>query len=103
MTSAAFETAEPDPVACLDRLATSDLGRSDSAGHPAAGGDAPVRLGRGEGAVPHRDIGYTTFSCRVGLPDRHNPMVEQDNAPSTTDPAQSLEHAAGEGSVSGPV
>ncbi|MGW1916867.1 methyltransferase domain-containing protein [Streptomyces sp. NPDC002076] len=28
MTSSAFETAKPDPVSYLDRLATSDLGRS---------------------------------------------------------------------------
>ncbi|MFI1073954.1 hypothetical protein [Streptomyces puniciscabiei] len=28
MTSSAFETNRPDPVSCLDRLATSDLGRS---------------------------------------------------------------------------
>jgi ubiquinone/menaquinone biosynthesis C-methylase UbiE len=28
MTSSAFETVKPDSVTCLDRLATSDLGRS---------------------------------------------------------------------------
>ncbi|MEV0181989.1 TIM barrel protein [Streptomyces sp. NPDC050625] len=39
-------------------------------------------------------IDYTTFFSRVGHRNQHNPMVEQDNAPSTTNPAQSLEHAA---------
>ncbi|MGI5135716.1 sugar phosphate isomerase/epimerase family protein [Streptomyces sp. CA-106110] len=38
-------------------------------------------------------IDYTTFFSRVGHPNYHNPMVEQDNAPSSTNPAQSLEHA----------
>ncbi|KUN39990.1 Tat (twin-arginine translocation) pathway signal sequence [Streptomyces longwoodensis] len=40
------------------------------------------------------DIDYTTFFSRVGHPAHHHPMVEQDNAPSATDPAQSLRHAA---------
>lgn len=40
------------------------------------------------------DIDYRAFFSRVGHPDRHNPMVEQDNAPGTADPAQSLTHAA---------
>lgn len=39
-------------------------------------------------------IDYTTFFSRVGHRNYHNPMVEQDNAPSATNPAQSLEHAA---------
>ncbi|MEU5592630.1 sugar phosphate isomerase/epimerase family protein [Streptomyces sp. NPDC020298] len=39
-------------------------------------------------------IDYSTFFSRVGHRNYHNPMVEQDNAPSTTNPAQSLEHAA---------
>ncbi|WP_327433363.1 MULTISPECIES: sugar phosphate isomerase/epimerase family protein [unclassified Streptomyces] len=38
-------------------------------------------------------IDYTTFFTRVGARNYHNPMVEQDNAPSATDPAQSLKHA----------
>ncbi|MFC7257981.1 sugar phosphate isomerase/epimerase family protein [Streptomyces lutosisoli] len=38
-------------------------------------------------------IDYTTFFSRVGARNYHNPMVEQDNAPSATDPAQSLKHA----------
>ena len=38
-------------------------------------------------------IDYTTFFSRVGHRERHHPMVEQDNAPSTTDPARSLRHA----------
>ncbi|MDX2597923.1 MULTISPECIES: sugar phosphate isomerase/epimerase family protein [Streptomyces] len=39
-------------------------------------------------------IDYTTFFSRVGHRNYHNPMVEQDNAPSSTNPSQSLEHAA---------
>lgn len=39
-------------------------------------------------------IDYRTFFSRVGRRNYHNPMVEQDNAPSATNPAQSLEHAA---------
>ncbi|MEU1403207.1 sugar phosphate isomerase/epimerase family protein [Streptomyces sp. NPDC005728] len=39
-------------------------------------------------------IDYTTFFSRVGDRNYHNPMVEQDNAPSATDPGQSLENAA---------
>ncbi|MER5405556.1 sugar phosphate isomerase/epimerase family protein [Streptomyces sp. NPDC002769] len=38
-------------------------------------------------------IDYTTFFSRVGDRTYHNPMVEQDNAPSATDPGQSLQHA----------
>ncbi|MFJ3223552.1 sugar phosphate isomerase/epimerase family protein [Streptomyces sp. NPDC086783] len=38
-------------------------------------------------------IDYTTFFSRVGDRNYHNPMVEQDNAPSATDPGQSLRHA----------
>ncbi|MEV6834033.1 sugar phosphate isomerase/epimerase family protein [Streptomyces sp. NPDC051133] len=39
-------------------------------------------------------IDYRTFFSRVGHRNYHNPMVEQDNAPSATDPGQSLAHAA---------
>ncbi|MEV7129115.1 sugar phosphate isomerase/epimerase family protein [Streptomyces sp. NPDC093260] len=39
-------------------------------------------------------IDYSAFFSRVGHRNYHHPMVEQDNAPSTADPAQSLEHAA---------
>ncbi|MEV0090974.1 sugar phosphate isomerase/epimerase family protein [Streptomyces sp. NPDC050738] len=38
-------------------------------------------------------IDYTTFLSRVGEQNYRNPMVEQDNAPSGTDPGQSLKHA----------
>jgi sugar phosphate isomerase/epimerase len=38
-------------------------------------------------------IDYTTFFSRVGERNYHNPMVEQDNAPSSTDLAQSLTYA----------
>ncbi|MEU9285683.1 sugar phosphate isomerase/epimerase family protein [Streptomyces sp. NPDC048275] len=38
-------------------------------------------------------IDYTTFFSRVGDRNYHNPMVEQDNAPSSTDLGQSLKHA----------
>ncbi|MGY6021495.1 sugar phosphate isomerase/epimerase family protein [Streptomyces spinosirectus] len=51
--------------------------------------------GQGYDMVPFGTgvIDYTTFFSRVGHRNYHNPMVEQDNAPSATDPAQSLEHA----------
>ncbi|WP_225079698.1 MULTISPECIES: sugar phosphate isomerase/epimerase family protein [unclassified Streptomyces] len=51
--------------------------------------------GQGYDMVPFGTgvIDYTTFFSRVGSPNYHNPMVEQDNAPSSTDPGQSLEHA----------
>ncbi|MGW5098780.1 sugar phosphate isomerase/epimerase family protein [Streptomyces nodosus] len=51
--------------------------------------------GQGYDMVPFGTgvIDYTTFFSRVGDRNYHNPMVEQDNAPSTTDPAQSLTHA----------
>lgn len=38
-------------------------------------------------------IDYRTFFGRVGEKNYHNPMVEQDNAPSGTDPGQSLKLA----------
>ncbi|MGW5277273.1 sugar phosphate isomerase/epimerase family protein [Streptomyces sp. NPDC004044] len=38
-------------------------------------------------------IDYRTFFRRVGEANYRNPMVEQDNAPSSTDLAQSLNHA----------
>ena len=51
--------------------------------------------GQGYDMVPFGTgvIDYTTFFSRVGHPNYHNPMVEQDNAPSSTDLAQSMEHA----------
>ncbi|GHJ99427.1 xylose isomerase [Streptomyces sp. Y2F8-2] len=59
--------------------------------------DGVVNTGNGMGydMVPFGTgvIDYTTFFSRVGHRNYHNPMVEQDNAPSTTDPAQSLRHA----------
>ncbi|MGW4205916.1 sugar phosphate isomerase/epimerase family protein [Streptomyces sp. NPDC004726] len=39
------------------------------------------------------DIDYERFFTRVGEKNYHNPMVEQDNAPSGSVPGQSLEHA----------
>ncbi|MEV8565201.1 sugar phosphate isomerase/epimerase family protein [Streptomyces sp. NPDC051322] len=39
------------------------------------------------------DIDYATFFTRVGSRNYHNPMIEQDNAPSSTDPGQSLSDA----------
>ncbi|QDY79873.1 sugar phosphate isomerase/epimerase family protein [Streptomyces qinzhouensis] len=39
------------------------------------------------------DIDYRAFFTRVGNRNYHNPMVEQDNAPSGTSPAQSLDYA----------
>jgi len=39
------------------------------------------------------DIDYRTFFSRVGQRNYHNPMVEQDNAPSSTDAGQSLRFA----------
>jgi sugar phosphate isomerase/epimerase len=39
------------------------------------------------------DIDYTAFFSRVGHRNYHNPMVEQDNAPSATDAGQSLRYA----------
>lgn len=38
-------------------------------------------------------IDYERFFTRVGAMNYHNPMVEQDNAPSDTDLGQSLKHA----------
>ncbi|WP_445528013.1 sugar phosphate isomerase/epimerase family protein [Streptomyces cyslabdanicus] len=51
--------------------------------------------GQGYDMVPFGTgvIDYTTFFSRVGHPNYHHPMVEQDNAPSSTDLAQSMEHA----------
>lgn len=51
--------------------------------------------GQGYDMVPFGtgDIDYATFFSRVGHHHYHNPMVEQDNAPSAGDPAQSLEYA----------
>ncbi|MFG2949487.1 sugar phosphate isomerase/epimerase family protein [Streptomyces adustus] len=52
--------------------------------------------GQGYDMVPFGTgvIDYHTFFSRVGQRNYHNPMVEQDNAPSSTNPGQSLEHAA---------
>ncbi|GGL80262.1 hypothetical protein GCM10010129_24880 [Streptomyces fumigatiscleroticus] len=51
--------------------------------------------GQGYDMVPFGTgvIDYRTFFSRVGERNYHNPMVEQDNAPSSTDPGQSLNHA----------
>ncbi|MER7194149.1 sugar phosphate isomerase/epimerase family protein [Streptomyces flaveolus] len=51
--------------------------------------------GQGYDMVPFGTgvIDYRTFFTRVGHRNYHNPMVEQDNAPSSTDPGQSLRHA----------
>jgi sugar phosphate isomerase/epimerase len=38
-------------------------------------------------------IDYTTFFSRVGHRGYHNPMVEDDNAPSSTEPGRSLRYA----------
>ncbi|MFI1758379.1 sugar phosphate isomerase/epimerase family protein [Streptomyces sp. NPDC020571] len=38
-------------------------------------------------------IDYTTFFSRVGQRNYHNPMIEDDNSPSATDPSQSLREA----------
>lgn len=40
------------------------------------------------------DIDFTTFFQRIGTKGYRNPMWEQDNAPSGTTPAQSLQNAA---------
>ncbi|MFJ8228892.1 sugar phosphate isomerase/epimerase family protein [Streptomyces sp. NPDC094448] len=51
--------------------------------------------GNGYDMVPFGtgDIDYRTFFTRVGNMNHHNPMVEQDNAPSGTSPGQSLDYA----------
>ncbi|MET8414877.1 sugar phosphate isomerase/epimerase family protein [Streptomyces sp. NPDC005134] len=51
--------------------------------------------GQGYDMVPFGTgvIDYRTFFSRVGEANYRNPMVEQDNAPSSTDLAQSLKHA----------
>ncbi|MET7311495.1 MULTISPECIES: sugar phosphate isomerase/epimerase family protein [unclassified Streptomyces] len=51
--------------------------------------------GQGYDMVPFGTgvIDYRTFFSRVGQVNYRNPMVEQDNAPSSTDLAQSLKHA----------
>jgi sugar phosphate isomerase/epimerase len=59
----------------------------DGAVNPASGlGYDMVPFGTG-------DIDYTAFFSRVGHRNYHNPMVEQDNAPSATDAGQSLRYA----------
>ncbi|MEV6793558.1 sugar phosphate isomerase/epimerase family protein [Streptomyces sp. NPDC051320] len=59
--------------------------------------DGVVNTASGDGydMVPFGtgDIDYATFFTRVGSRNYHNPMVEQDNAPSSTDPGQSLTDA----------
>ncbi len=59
--------------------------------------DGTVNTTNGQGydmvAFGTGDIDYRTFFSRVGERNYHNPMVEQDNAPSATDPGQSLEYA----------
>ncbi|MYW62709.1 TIM barrel protein [Streptomyces sp. SID8379] len=51
--------------------------------------------GQGYDMVPFGEgvIDYTRFFGRVGAKNYHNPMVEQDNAPSDTDLGQSLKYA----------
>ncbi|WP_320776107.1 sugar phosphate isomerase/epimerase family protein [Streptomyces sp. CRN 30] len=51
--------------------------------------------GQGYDMVPFGTgvIDYRTFFSRVGERNYHNPMVEQDDAPSTTDLGQSLRYA----------
>jgi sugar phosphate isomerase/epimerase len=51
--------------------------------------------GMGYDMVPFGEgvIDYRTFFSRVGAKNYHNPMVEQDNAPSSTDLGQSLKYA----------
>ncbi|MYU48354.1 TIM barrel protein [Streptomyces sp. SID7803] len=58
-------------------------------------GVANTTSGDGYDMVPFGTgiIDYRTFFSRVGEARYRNPMVEQDNAPSATDPAQSLNHA----------
>ncbi|MFF1832709.1 sugar phosphate isomerase/epimerase family protein [Streptomyces sp. NPDC058231] len=59
--------------------------------------DGVVNTTSGEGydMVPFGTgvIDYRTFFSRVGEANYRNPMIEQDNAPSSTDLAQSLKHA----------
>lgn len=59
--------------------------------------DGVVNTSSGEGydMVPFGTgvIDYRTFFRRVGAKNYHNPMIEQDNAPSSSDPAQSLKQA----------
>ncbi|MEW1648271.1 sugar phosphate isomerase/epimerase family protein [Streptomyces sp. NPDC091219] len=54
-----------------------------------------TQSGQGYDMVPFGtgDIDYRRFFTRVGAKNYHNPMVEQDNAPSTSDPGQSLAFA----------
>ncbi|MER7722985.1 sugar phosphate isomerase/epimerase family protein [Streptomyces sp. NPDC096323] len=58
-------------------------------------GVANATSGQGYDMVPFGTgvIDYRTFFSRVGQAQYRNPMVEQDNAPSSADPAQSLNHA----------
>ncbi|MCP3822282.1 sugar phosphate isomerase/epimerase [Streptomyces sp. A3M-1-3] len=58
-------------------------------------GTVNTQSGNGYDMVPFGtgDIDYRTFFSRVGAKNYHNPMVEQDNAPSSTVPEQSLDYA----------
>ncbi|MFI2369382.1 sugar phosphate isomerase/epimerase family protein [Streptomyces sp. NPDC018833] len=58
-------------------------------------GTVNTQSGQGYDMVPFGtgDIDYRAFFSRVGAKHYHNPMVEQDNAPSSTDLGQSLDHA----------
>ncbi|WP_455351573.1 sugar phosphate isomerase/epimerase family protein [Streptomyces sp. SYSU K217416] len=58
-------------------------------------GRVNTQSGNGYDMVPFGtgDIDYRTFFSRVGAKNYHNPMVEQDNAPSSTVPGQSLDYA----------
>lgn len=58
-------------------------------------GTVNTTSGQGYDMVPFGTgvIDYRTFFSRVGEKNYHNPMVEQDDAPSTTDLGQSLRYA----------
>ncbi len=58
-------------------------------------GEPDLDVANGYDIVPFGtgQIDYERFFRRVGRTDSRNPMVEQDTAPSTSAPAQSLQHA----------
>jgi hypothetical protein len=59
----------------------------DRTAQPAGTGDGYTMIPFGD---PRSDIAYGTFFKNEGARGSHNPNYEQDNAPSTTDPGQSL-------------
>ncbi|MEU2246555.1 sugar phosphate isomerase/epimerase family protein [Streptomyces sp. NPDC019224] len=74
------------------------LVRSHSKRYPlfhAKDGVVNTANGQGYDMVPFGTgvIDYRTFFRRVGAKNYHNPMIEQDNAPSSSVPGQSLAHA----------